>query len=30
MVSGSFFIVGIPLGLLAVITLLSAALGYSE
>jgi hypothetical protein len=30
MVSGSFFIVGIPLGLLALITLLSAALGYSE
>ena len=30
MVSGSFFIVGIPLGLLAVITLLSAAYGYSE
>lgn len=30
MVSGSFFIVGIPLGLLALITLLSAAFGYSE
>ena len=30
MVSGSFLIVGIPLGLLASITLLSAAFGYSE
>lgn len=30
MVSGSFFIVGIPLGLLALITLLSATFGYSE
>ena len=30
MVSGSFFIVGIPLGLLASITFLSAAFGYSE
>ena len=30
MVSGSFLIVGIPLGLLALITLLSAAFGYSE
>ena len=30
MISGSLFIVGIPLGMLALITLLSAAFGYSE
>ena len=30
MVSGSLLVVGIPLGILALITLLSAAFGYSE
>jgi len=30
MVSGKFFLVGIPLALLALITLISAALGYKE
>jgi hypothetical protein len=30
MISGNFLLVGIPLAFLAVITLISAALGYSE
>ena len=30
MISGNFLLIGIPLALLAVITLISAALGYSE
>jgi hypothetical protein len=30
MISGNFLLIGIPLAILAVITLISAALGYSE
>ena len=30
MISGNFLLIGIPLALLAIITLISAALGYSE